>query len=185
MTTHSRVVLALIAVGAIACTGCQSASTAMASAATTTPGASEKPAAHRGPEVEIVRNGVLTGFDSTTVGKAFEGTFQNATWSSFETPKGATVVQFDGTVNRAVLNDLTRVDQFLRPEAFLRDRCIDFLGLDQQQKTESDEAKIRSCVETRPLPVRFQFLLSADKTSFQISHLDPLFREKTMAFIFQ
>jgi hypothetical protein len=47
--------------------------------------------------VETVRKGVLTGYNSTTVGKAFEGTFQNPKWTSFKTPKGATVVEFNGT----------------------------------------------------------------------------------------
>jgi hypothetical protein len=33
--------------------------------------------------VDIVKNGILAGYDSTTVGKAFEGTFQNSKWTSF------------------------------------------------------------------------------------------------------
>jgi hypothetical protein len=47
-------------------------------------------------DIALVRNGVLPDYDSTTVGKAFEGTFQNGKWSKFVTAKGRTVVQFDG-----------------------------------------------------------------------------------------
>jgi hypothetical protein len=49
-------------------------------------------------DVDTVRNGVLADYNTTTVGKAFEGTFQNAKWRSFETAKGETVVEFQGTM---------------------------------------------------------------------------------------
>ena len=49
------------------------------------------------PGIELVRSGVLADHNTTTVGKALEGTFQNSKWTTFETPKGATIVQFDAT----------------------------------------------------------------------------------------
>jgi hypothetical protein len=48
--------------------------------------------------VNTVRNGVLKDYNTATVGKAFEGTFQDAKWRSFETPKGQTIVEFKGTM---------------------------------------------------------------------------------------
>ncbi len=276
MTTHSKYILAFTAACVIACTGCQSLSSSTAMGAATTPASEgDKPAARRGPEVEVVRNGVLTGYNSTTVGKAFEGTFQNAKWSSFETPKGATVVQFDGTVSPEGL----RVS---RSKFYLEGFCIDTLGLqanianrkevvsnEQQQHTAAirniaeqlkateepwiktmvfrtgnydqptnqtpaepvketskqklerqakrqellkeetsvtatyneklralqesgrgDEAKIEHCMQTLPVPVRFQFLLSADKKAFEINYVDEkVFRDKgigqVMDFIYR
>jgi hypothetical protein len=59
----------------------------------------------KGSGVETVRGGVLTNYNTTTVGKAFEGTFQNAKWTSFVSKKGVTVVQFDGTVSAEALKD--------------------------------------------------------------------------------
>jgi hypothetical protein len=105
MSIHPKLALAITAVGLFTCVGCQSLTSSTAKGATTKPEPTEQtpPPTHRGPEVEVVRSGVLGRYDSTTVGKAFEGTFQNAKWSSFETPKGATVVQFDGTVTADAL----------------------------------------------------------------------------------
>ncbi len=59
--------------------------------------------------VEALQNGILNHFNNTTaVGKAFEGTFQNAKWSSFATPRGTVIVQFDGTVTyRKLLGAVT------------------------------------------------------------------------------
>jgi hypothetical protein len=54
-------------------------------------------------EVDSVRNSALSGYTATTVGKAFEGTFSKAHWSSLVTRKGVTVVEFDGTISGADL----------------------------------------------------------------------------------
>jgi len=56
--------------------------------------------------VNVVRDGVLEQYNTTTVGKAFEATFQNVNWQSFETPKGETVVEFSGTYSGS------RIDAF-------------------------------------------------------------------------
>lgn len=63
------------------------------------------PAIPANPEIDLVKNGVLPEYNSTTVGKAFEGTFQDAQWKSFVSPKGATIVEFDGTTT---MKSLTR-----------------------------------------------------------------------------
>jgi hypothetical protein len=48
--------------------------------------------------INIVEDGMLPGYNATTVGKAFDGTFQNPKWTSFVSAKGATVVEFNGTI---------------------------------------------------------------------------------------
>jgi hypothetical protein len=48
--------------------------------------------------IDIVRNGYLKYNQTTTIGNALAGTFQNAEWKSFTTEKGVTIVEFDGTL---------------------------------------------------------------------------------------
>ncbi|TVM31605.1 hypothetical protein [Oceanidesulfovibrio marinus] len=50
-------------------------------------------------DVEVVKNGMLNGYESTTVGKAFNASFDNPMWESFETDKGQRVVEFTGLVS--------------------------------------------------------------------------------------
>jgi hypothetical protein len=230
MATPSSLSITLALVGLMICGGCQSFTSSTAKGAPTSAGSTDVPAGHGGPEVEIVRNGVLALYDSTTVGKAFEGTFQNAKWSSFETPKGAVVVQFDGTVTSSALKQASLYS--FKAEATLRNGCIASLGLKSTMEQESElarkeeqqynatmaeietrrqdaqrsrrsedvenlnkewnatwaahnetvkaqkeldnenEAKIQPCMSTTPIPVQFQFLLSADKKTFEINYVD-------------
>jgi hypothetical protein len=205
-------------------------------------------------DVDVVKNGVLANHNTTTVGKAIEGTFQDPKWTSFQTPKQEVVVQFDGTVAMDALRKSgfgRPYDSLMKP---LRDRCISSLGIKEKMeqeaqaakvsveefkrqqaelieraeltlhkthpewsvseliKTHSDwpvlnvlkglnipeetkamadieavraeqlraeravadenESKIKSCQQTIPLPVKFQFILSADKKTFKVQHID-------------
>jgi|SRR5579862_4116787 hypothetical protein len=105
---------------------------------------------------DVVRNGMLTGHNSTTVGKAFEGTFQTPKWTSFDTPKGATVVEFDGTISYKALKDAT-----FQPSGGKEITAC--------QNGSNDAAD--ACIAAIIIPVRFQFTLSADKGTFEISYL--------------
>ena len=197
-------------------------------------------------DVDVVKDGVLKGYKSTTVGKAFDGTFQSATWKSFETPKGATIVEFNGTITLELLNKASLSGN--QAAESLRTGCIESLGLnaimerksqaaqkveqqytaivqsieerrqpaqrsgliaevedlnterastmlahDKQLKTQKeladqDEAKIQPCIKTAPIPVRFQFLLSADKKTFDINYVDQVFgfdEGKALEFIYR
>lgn len=122
--------------------------------------------------IDVVRNGILTGYDSTTVGKAFEGTFQNAKWTSFETPKGATMVEFNGEVNiKALRAGGFAVDSFYTPQGkALWESCGGTIPT-----TPANEAATEPCVLAKDVysPVKFQFLLSSDATSFQLNDFDP------------
>jgi len=224
-----------------------------------------------GSDVNIVRNGVLKAFNTTTVGKAFEGTFQNPKWTSFETPKKEVVVEFNGTITAAAaqkggvplnyevliplkdgcalglgdaikqagydikedkseaLNNLSirkrnndiATDQYLRDnprysqmyshrfdsdvwEQFWRQDHSDDPGLQALQKegaaiTQEVSAvkqsiaeinrKIKECVNNKPIPVRVQFILSADKKTFKIQYIDEAFGSaelnRVLAFVYQ
>jgi hypothetical protein len=158
---YRNLAFALTTVGVFFCVGCQSLTSSTAKGATAGPGAAETLLAHRGPEVEVVRNGMLSRYNSTTVGKAFEGTFQNPTWTSFETPKGATVVEFDGAISYGELN---------------RGHFQPYIGKVQKEACHRSEGSdfddaFMKCVAALTLPVKFQFALSADKKSFEIGYM--------------
>jgi hypothetical protein len=66
-------------------------------AASTPQSATPKPSpSNTQSPVDIVRNGDLSVNKTTTVGQALEHTFANGQWKSFSTPKGVTIVEFDG-----------------------------------------------------------------------------------------
>lgn len=50
------------------------------------------------PVIDVVRNGTMTGYETTTIGRAFEATFRNPQWTFIETAKGEKVVAFTGIV---------------------------------------------------------------------------------------
>ncbi len=55
-------------------------------------------------DVSIVKNSTMNGYPNTTVGKAFEASFDNTTWEAFESKKGERVVQFTGKISRDLHN---------------------------------------------------------------------------------
>ncbi|MGO4287931.1 GYF domain-containing protein, partial [Bosea sp. TAB14] len=61
----------------------------------------------------IVRNGFMTGYQSTTIGQALAASFDDAKWQSFTTDKGAKVVSFTGKINASL--HANAVDRLMRP----------------------------------------------------------------------
>jgi len=130
------------------------------------------------PEIESVKNGVLPEHDTTTVGKAFEGTFQAAKWSSFVSPKGVTVVEFAGTAKYGALTSGGLLGQVSAPDE------TNFTGLSDEAKAgiqacaSLDTLNAVSCIrklgvdpDVADVPFKAQFLLSADKRHFEIGVL--------------
>src|ERR1035437_4826741 len=85
---------------------------------TTTQVSAQAPVPVSPSPIDTVRKGYRESNKTTTVGKALEGTFSNGTWKTFNTQKGATIVEFDGfepfsqqwqSFNQA-LNDLNDTD---------------------------------------------------------------------------
>lgn len=65
--------------------------------------------------ISKIRNGVMTGYDDTTIGKAFESTFRNPKWTAGETSKGARFVEFTGILPEELYNDYRhKVEEFKR-----------------------------------------------------------------------
>jgi len=60
-----------------------------------------------------VRNGFMTGYQSTTIGQALAASFDDAKWQSFTTDKGAKVVSFTGKINASL--HANAVDRLMRP----------------------------------------------------------------------
>ena len=153
---------------------------------------------------------VLTNYNTTTVGKAFEGTFQDAKWSSFDTPKGETVVQFDGTVQFGLLGKMT-ADKLAAyanlTETFhgftlldnttntRKNDCIASLGVADALKKDTGNGaavgafgKIADCMNNAVIPVKFQFVLSADNKTFKLHYVDDAFGndlDRALPFIYK
>jgi hypothetical protein len=87
--------------------------------------------------ITTARNGVLAEYNTTTVGKTFEGTFQNPKWTTFETPKGQTAIQFDGTLTALELTQngfLEFGSAYKTAAAPLVDGCIEKPGLAEEKQ---------------------------------------------------
>ena len=57
--------------------------------------------------INKVKNSTMPRHGDTTIGKAFEATFDNPKWESFETKKGRRVVQFTGTISEELSSQLS------------------------------------------------------------------------------
>jgi hypothetical protein len=154
--------------------------------------------------VDTVRNGVLGHYNTTTVGKAFEGTFQDPKWKSFVSAKGTTIVEFNGTVKpKTLLTNGLYIPESSSDANTPIIRCIDALNLQDEMRQEAGDDswrfkpvyfmlhassetfdKLNECVILR---VTFQFALSADKETFSMAYIDEKFSnqaEKVMDFIY-
>jgi len=49
--------------------------------------------------INTVKNGTMQGYETTTVGKAFDSSFDNPNWETFEGNKGEIVIQFSGNIS--------------------------------------------------------------------------------------
>jgi hypothetical protein len=112
-------------------------------------------------DVDVVRNGLLADYNTTTVGKALEGTFQNAKWSSFVTPKGVTIVQFDATVPAGRLGHRDAASLALGGNYPTENACISSLGLAEPLailKRQADNSLLEYRAEVKTTASQFQGL---------------------------
>jgi hypothetical protein len=140
--TRSWLVVSLSVLGV--CLGCRSADKPVTAAASES-GSNrrpELPATGSTTDIDLVKNGVLQQFPSTTVGKAFGGTFQNPQWRSFETAKGQRIVEFTGTIKPAALRSggFSFTDIYEQEAAKHKDACIASEGL--TEKLPQDKAAV-------------------------------------------
>lgn len=66
-----------------------------------------------GGSVALVRDGYMTGYSSTTLGKALAASFDNVEWQTFTSDKGATVVKFTARINASL--HANAIEQLMRP----------------------------------------------------------------------
>lgn len=66
-----------------------------------------------GSSVALVRDGYMSGYSSTTIGKALAASFDDAEWQAFTSDKGATVVRFTGRINASL--HANAIEQLMRP----------------------------------------------------------------------
>lgn len=114
--------------------------------------------------IEVVRGGLLAGYNSTTVGKAFEGTFRNPKWTSFATPKGATVVEFNGAIALGALHAAL----FYPPVSEEQYATCKQSGVEDRNHDD-----YRACVDALTYPVKFQFTMATDNRTFEIGYMSP------------
>jgi hypothetical protein len=113
---------------------------------------------HESDDLNTVRDGVLNGFNTTTVGKAFDATFPDGKWTSLVSPKGVSVVEFSGTVTADALD---------------AGGFLGYLNRDTRQLWAHIREKCLEGIQTPcRLPVKFQFLIAADKKSFEVGYID-------------
>jgi hypothetical protein len=183
-----------------------SATTPTPQVSTDAPKPSE-PAVEQGDSslIAVVKNGVLSNYNTTTVGKAFEGTFQDPKWKSFVSPKGTTIVEFDGTIKpKLLLKSGLYIPEGNAGAETAITNCMDNLNLKDDMTQEAHQGDywrlsvVYWMLHTRPerfdrlnecvnLPVSFQFALSADKDTFSLAYIDEMFSnqsEKVMDFIY-
>jgi hypothetical protein len=53
-------------------------------------------------EVQMVKDGVMLDYPTTTIGRAFEAGFDEPSWQLLETEKGERIVQFDGRISESL-----------------------------------------------------------------------------------
>jgi len=53
-------------------------------------------------DVDLVKNGYMQAYPTTTVGSAFDATFNAPKWTSFKGEKGQRIVEFTGTIPKGL-----------------------------------------------------------------------------------
>jgi hypothetical protein len=127
------------------------------------------------PVIVALKNSVLTRYSTSTIGKAFEGAFQKAKWITFETVDGQVIVEFDGTVTMEALNGFYRAlgqDSYFTAYRAAQRGCKETLPDLVNEPQPTIDIKLEECAKTIPMPVKFQFVRSADTKSFTISYID-------------
>ena len=136
--------------------------------------------------VDMIKNGVMEGYTSTTIGKAFDA----AKWNFSETDKGVKSVEFTGAITEKMHDkfylELHAASESLMGPAIIPQLAIDILGiqilqaLDKKCNTSDDTCKkeklsiLIGAIKKDGLfktgeEVSFVWTISADGKSFKIT----------------
>lgn len=108
-------------------------------------------------DVALVKDGTMGGYETTTVGGAFDASFDNPQWEAFEADKGERVVQFTGTISQSTHNSVIAevTDQLSALEG----------GGNPEQQMVQKEAKFQ--IQLNYLQAAVEKLGGADSAYFQ------------------
>jgi hypothetical protein len=130
-------------------------------------------------DIDSVKDATMDGYQTLTIGNAFEGSFDNPTWTKGQTDKGQNIVEFAGTISQkthdaAVLQIKTNVSQEQILEDALSKGKTDFLR-NLPNTLEGIAAAIDDYldIEMWPMgtPVTAQWAIAVDGKSFELDGL--------------
>lgn len=149
-----------------------------------------------GGDVSLVQDGTMNGYESTTIGKAFEASFDSPKWETFETAKGQRVVEFSGKITKTLHDNwvalyMSEYDVLIQQGNAMAAQ-VNYVNVgrsivgnekfDQFTKTYSDQgydnperAALQDAIGgwyvwQAGSPVKFQWVINADGKTFQLSH---------------
>jgi hypothetical protein len=145
-----------------------------------------------GSDVDVVKKGVLDGYPSTTVGAAFDATFDNPKWKAFKSEKGKRVVEFTGTIPQAlhdgyVAKILNSERLGITPDLYETFAELVLTESEYQQvyegasgegttpKKELDKILLQeACKKLAPVgnTASFQWVINADGETFSAAYID-------------
>ena len=60
-------------------------------------------------DINSIKNETMNGYETTTIGKAFDASFDETKWEAFESKKGEKVVQFAGKISEDLHKSASRI----------------------------------------------------------------------------
>lgn len=145
-------------------------------------------------DVDTVKGGTMNGYRTTSVGAAFEASFDNPKWSAFKGEKGQRVVEFTGTISKTLNKSaVSAFEQFLAEQETQLAHAYPtliytMLGNIPEHKRqifsemaggktefERDESVVilARWHEWEPgLPVVFQWIISPDGKTFSLAYVE-------------
>lgn len=147
-------------------------------------------------DVSLVKDGTMNGYESTTIGKAFDASFDSPKWEAFETDKGQRVVEFTGKISKTMHDNwislyMSEYDALIQQGNMLAAR-INYLdvgrviagsekfdqlikhyadqGYDSPERAALNDAIDGWHVWQTGTPAKFQWVINADGKSFQLTH---------------
>jgi hypothetical protein len=150
----------------------------------TIPGAGTDPStpttlASRPPEfdryVSLVRDGVMEGYNTTTIGKAFEATLSNPRWKSGGTAKGERVVTFTGMLPAKLYKE--KYEAKLKRAEDYKKRYSSYEAIPKEDKPPFLTEKLYNEIitpedEQTYAGVTFQWTFNIDGESFKLTYID-------------
>ena len=146
-------------------------------------------------DVNFVKNGTMNGYETTTISKAFDASFDETKWEVFESKKGEKVVQFAGKISEDLHKSASRIiaadleigtkDETVQLGSYLVVcRLIGYervgeiakqLGIETDETNEQIMSAVFNDFLTnfwkQGTPVTVQWIITPDGKGFNLSHM--------------